>query len=76
MSGQGTLVTNIGTCRRLAQNLVGLTKLAVLAFQSLHLLGHLAWQPGSLASIDFRLIDPLIDDRKPAAPTERGLKLI
>ena len=53
--------------RCLAQNLAGLTKLAVLPLQSLHLRGDNARQSGALASIDFRLPDSIIKRMRRAA---------
>src|SRR5690606_41274035 len=39
-------------CRRLAQNLIGLTQLADLAFQRLELVGDLGRNTGTLAAVD------------------------
>src|SRR5690606_40499998 len=47
-------------CRSFAQYLVGLTKLAVLSFQSLHLLRDIARQSRSLAAVHLGLLHPLI----------------
>lgn len=44
--------------RGIAQNLVGLAKLAVVQLKSLHPLGYIARQACSLAAIDFGLLDP------------------
>src|SRR5829696_7884703 len=45
---------------RLAQDLVGLTQLAVLALQRLQLLGDFDRHAGTLAAVDLRLLHPLV----------------
>jgi len=47
-------------CGRFAQDLVGLLQFADLAFQSLHLLGLFGRDATALASINFDLLDPLV----------------
>lgn len=44
----------------LAKDLIRLAQLAVLAFQSLHTLGHLAGDARALAAIDLGLLDPIV----------------
>ncbi len=46
-------------CARLAQDLVGLPELAVLALQRLQLLGNICGNAGALAAVDFGLLDPV-----------------
>ncbi len=57
--------------RRLAQYLVGLTKLAVLPLQSLHLLGHIVRQACSLTAIDLGLLHPFVQRGRRAADLGR-----
>lgn len=47
--------------RGFAQNLVGLTKLAVLRVERLHLLDYIARQTGPFAAIDLGLLNPLVE---------------
>ena len=47
------------TCRSLAQDIVRLTQLAVLAFGGLHLLSHLAQDTGPLAPVNIGPVDPI-----------------
>ena len=44
----------------LAQDLVGLLQLAVLAFQRLQLLGHLGRDTGAITAIDLGPLNPLV----------------
>ena len=47
-------------CGRFTQNLVGLFEFAVLAFEGLHLLGHLGRDAATLASINLDLLDSVV----------------
>lgn len=47
--------------------LLTLAQLAVLAFEGLHLLGHLAGDTGPLAAVDLGLVDPVIQGLRRAA---------
>ena len=44
----------------LAQDLIGLLQLSVLALQGLQLLGHLSCDAGAITAIDLGLLDPLV----------------
>lgn len=55
----------------LAEDLVRLPQLAVLAFEGLILLGHLAGDTGPLAAVDHDLIDPVIQGLRRAADLRR-----
>src|SRR5690606_23336233 len=59
-------------CRRLAQNLIGLTQLADLAFQRLELVGDLGRNTGTLAAVDLRLLHPLKQRLRHAADLLRN----
>lgn len=55
----------------LAQDLVRLAQLSVLAFQSLHALGHLAGNTRSLAAINLGLLDAVVQGLGPTADLRR-----
>lgn len=68
MNEEGAVELRLGKiCRRLAKNLVGLSKLLALPLKSLHLLGHIARQACSFAAVDFGLLDPFIERLRRAA---------
>jgi hypothetical protein len=54
-------------CRRLAEDLVRLAQLAVLAFQRLHSVGHLARDADAPTTVDLGLLDPLEERLRRAA---------
>jgi hypothetical protein len=57
--------------RRLAQDLVGLPKLAVLALQCLQLLRDIRRHASTLAAVDLKLLDPLVQRLRRAADLPR-----
>src|SRR3954451_19051665 len=60
-SSERAVELRLGKIRaRLAQDLVGLTQLAVLALQRLQLLGYFGRNAGTLAAVDRRLLHPLV----------------
>jgi len=80
----GTRQLRLGKIRaRLAQNLVGLSQLTNLALQRPHPLSHLGRHTGAFASVDLRLLHPLVQrlrraadlgcDRRDRRPTGRML---
>ncbi len=74
MRSRDKAVHIIKISRRLAQDLVGLAKLPVLALQRLQLLRHVAWHAGAFAGVDLGLLDPLVQRLCRAANLARNRK--